>query len=201
MTRIRGLLAKTIENGATEAEAVAAAGKARELMDRHRLQMTDIEIREEPVVKEKFDRPTRVKLTAVDGCRRGIERYCGVRVWWQMKFIRDETFRKGRTFVRDRDGKVYSGEWRRKLVIFGLKADVEMAHYLYDLIAGAIRVELERSGYRSRDDRASFQVGMAARINGRLISMAHALTPRAKTATGTALVVVKNQILTRPSIG
>jgi hypothetical protein len=40
--RIRGLLSKTTENGATEAEAMLAAAKARELMDKYRLTLTDV---------------------------------------------------------------------------------------------------------------------------------------------------------------
>ena len=35
--RIRALLAKTVENGCTEAEALSAAAKVAELLDRHDL--------------------------------------------------------------------------------------------------------------------------------------------------------------------
>lgn len=37
--RIRALLAKTTENGATDAEAMSAAEKARELMDRYQIDL------------------------------------------------------------------------------------------------------------------------------------------------------------------
>ena len=47
-TRIQALRAKTIDNGCTEDEALAAAAKVAELLDRHDLSLTDIEIRETP---------------------------------------------------------------------------------------------------------------------------------------------------------
>jgi hypothetical protein len=174
--RIRALLSKTIENGATEAEAIAAAGKARELMDQHRLTMSDVEIQAEPIVKEEVDRPNRIKPAAVDDCLEGIDRCCGVKTWFHRRW--DET-----------------GRANRRVVILGLKADVEMARYLYDTIATAIRVETRAHRWFSRDDRASFQVGMARRINFRLLQMAREREPVAKTASGTALVVVKDRLV------
>ena len=44
-TRIQGLRAKTLENGCTEAEALLAAGKVAELIDRYDLTLGDVEIR------------------------------------------------------------------------------------------------------------------------------------------------------------
>jgi len=173
--RIRGLLYKTTENGATEAEAIEAAAKARELMDRYRLSMSDVEIADEPVIQAEVDRPNAKRYAAVDYCGHGIDAYCGVRSWMRRK----------------------SGKTVR--VYLGLKPDVEMARYLYEAIAGAIRVELgvyqRQAGYRDRDETASFQLGMATRINQRLLEMARELEPVAKTASGTALVVVRNAVV------
>ena len=44
-TRIQGLRSKTTDNGCTEAEALLAAAKVAELLDRYDLSLTDIEIR------------------------------------------------------------------------------------------------------------------------------------------------------------
>src|SRR5438132_6742441 len=44
-TRIQGLRAKTTDNGCTEAEALLAAAKVAELLDRYDLSLTDVEIR------------------------------------------------------------------------------------------------------------------------------------------------------------
>ena len=48
--RVRALLEKTTSNGCTEAEALAAAEKARALMDAYRLTQSDLEIAAEPIV-------------------------------------------------------------------------------------------------------------------------------------------------------
>lgn len=45
--RIRALLMKTVDNGCTEEEAMAAAAKAGELMDRYGLESSEVEIRAE----------------------------------------------------------------------------------------------------------------------------------------------------------
>jgi len=41
--RIQALRAKTIDNGCTEEEALSAAAKVAELLDRHDLSLTDVE--------------------------------------------------------------------------------------------------------------------------------------------------------------
>lgn len=182
--RIRGLLAKTTENGATEAEALAAASAARRLMDAHRLSQSDVEIEAEPVETMDVDRPSRIKLAAVDYCLHGIDAYCGVKTWFQSRW--DFNLHKSVRRVR----------------ILGLKNDVEMARYLYGMVASAIKSETERFastnaafGTDMRQANTSFQVGMARRVNTRLIEMARELAPVAKTGSGTALVVVKNAVV------
>ena len=44
-TRLQGLRSKTKDNGCTEAEALLAAAKVAELLDRYDLSLTDVEIR------------------------------------------------------------------------------------------------------------------------------------------------------------
>jgi hypothetical protein len=102
--------------------------------------------------------------------------------------------------------RLVNGKPRRQARILGLQADAEMARYLYEMITAAIA-----SGWRTWaagrlvtgkahavDNRraiASFRVGMAMRINERLVEMARALDSTAKTGSGTALVVVKDAIV------
>ena len=170
--RIRGLLSKTIENGATEEEAILAAAKARELMDKYRVTLTDIQMREEEVEFSVIvDRPTTsdTRKVPVDYCVGGIARYCGVKMWFDM-----------RTGVR-------------VISILGLHGDVEMAKYLYSMLTSAIKST--SASVRGRSEKTSFMIGMAHRINERLIQMAMDLEPKAKTASGTALVVVKNAVV------
>lgn len=173
--RVRALLAKTVENGATEAEAIAAAAKARQLLDEHRLSQADCEIEAEPIDDVLIERPNDLKLAAVDYCLTGIDAYCGVKTWFSKR------------------GGV------RKVRCIGLRNDVDMAVYLYKMLASTIASEGARFARANpgggRRVKASFQVGMAARIDDRLHEMAKALNPVAKTASGTALVVVKDRVV------
>jgi hypothetical protein len=185
--RIRSLLAKTVENGATEAEALAAAAKARAIMDAHRLSQSDIEVQEEPIDLELVDRPVDHKSAAVDACLYGIEAYCGVETWFRTSFDNGTKVRK------------------RRLVIFGLRSDVQMAKYLYQMIAASIRLETAafaranqnswRDAPTTRKINQSFQVGMARRVGQRLSELAQTANATAKTSDGTALVVVKNAVV------
>ena len=54
-TRIQGLRAKTIDNGCTESEALSAAAKVAELLDRYDLSLTDVEIREVPCERREYE--------------------------------------------------------------------------------------------------------------------------------------------------
>jgi hypothetical protein len=184
--RIRALLQKTTANGCTEEEAMLAAEKARELMDQYRLSQTDVEIGAEPVEQIIVNRHREQRSVAVDNCLNGIQRYCGVKAWFSNRW---ET-----------------GRPVRKLVLFGLRGDCELAQWLYELIGSAIKSSTE--GYKQstagtalnntarRRAVTDFRGGMAIRINQRLHHMAQALEPSAKTASGTALVVVRGALVT-----
>lgn len=179
--RIQALLQKTVENGCTEEEAIAAAAKAGELMDAYRLEQSDVEITAEPISDVFMSRILRQRVSPADYCQRGICRYCGVRMWFE--------FRDGARVVR----------------CLGLKPDVEMAQYLYDMITKAISHQVNKIYYPTVTGTGSpglvrqlcwdFQRGMAARIGERLEAMAAANEPVAKTANGTALVVVKGAVV------
>ena len=54
-TRIQGLRAKTTDNGCTEAEALLAAAKVAELLDRYDLSLTDVEIRHAPCGRREYE--------------------------------------------------------------------------------------------------------------------------------------------------
>lgn len=175
--RVRALLNKTVANGCTEAEALAAAQAARRIMDQHRLTQSDVQIEAEPIDDIWIDRPTAQKLAAVDLCCAAISKYCGTKSWYEYK-----------------GGKRM---WR----VIGLKADTAMAKYLYEMLATTIaretavfRITLRNNDYpaNTRQLTQSFSVGMAHRISRRLREMADAANATAVTSTGTALVVVKD---------
>ena len=148
--RIQGLRAKTTENGCTEGEALSAAAKVAELLDRHDLSLTDVEIRESPCERREYE-TRRNKRIPLDGCIGAIAAFCDCRVWRE---------------------KTPAGEPR--FVFFGLRADVEVAYYLTELIDLAVRSELGRyktsadyQRFRHQDRHlanASFTLGMVTSI-------------------------------------
>jgi Protein of unknown function (DUF2786) len=179
LNRIRALQAKTVENGATEEEAMSAAKKAGELMDKYGIESTEAELRDESCVQGVHG-AERLKMHESQWVAATLARYCGVKVWKN----------------------------RAKLTFFGLPVDVEIATFLMRVIEGAMNrswKEFQKSeGYdmhalvfTTRQNRLSFMDGMATRINQRLEQM---LKDREaehhNTMTGTSLVVVKNAIVT-----
>jgi hypothetical protein len=179
-TRIQGLRAKTIDNGCTEGEALAAAEKVAELLDRHDLSLTDIEIREAPCERREYE-THRKKRIPLDDCSGAIAEFCDCRVW------------------REKD---QAGEGR--YVFFGLRADVEVAHYLTEVIDTAVRSELGRyktspdyQRFRHQDRHlanASFAMGMVASIADKLMAM-KAGRDQVNSGTGRGLVVLKAAVV------
>src|SRR4051794_30814082 len=179
-TRIQGLRAKTTDNGCTEAEALLAAAKMAELLDRYDLSLTDVEIRDAPCERREYE-TYRKKRVPLDDCIGAIASFCDCRVWRE---------------------KNQTGEAR--YVFFGLRSDVEVAHYLTDLIDNAVRSELGRyknsAGYRRfrHQDRhvanSSFTLGMVASIADKLNPMKRE-RDAVKNGTGRDLVVLKALVI------
>src|SRR5947207_1835876 len=119
-TRIQALRAKTTDNGCTEAEALLAAAKVAELLDRYDLSLTDVEIREAPCERREYE-TYRKKRIPLDDCIGAIANFCDCRVW------------------REKNQACES-----RYVFFGLRSDIEVAHYLTELIDTAVRSELGR---------------------------------------------------------
>jgi len=179
-TRIQGLRAKTIDNGCTEGEALAAAAKVAELLDRYDLSLTDVELREAPCERRAYE-TYRKKRIPLDDCIGAIADFCDCRVWRE---------------------KNRAGEAR--YVFFGLRSDIEVAHYLTELIDTAVRSELGR--YKTTSDyqqfrhqerhvaNASFALGMVASIADKLTAM-KAARDEVNNRTGRDLVVLKAAVV------
>ena len=54
LEKIRALMLKTVENGASESEAVAAAQKVAELLEKYNLMMSEVEIDESECAQIAF---------------------------------------------------------------------------------------------------------------------------------------------------
>jgi hypothetical protein len=175
-TRIQGLRAKTIDNGCTESEALSAAAKVAELLDRYDLSLTDVEIREVPCERREYETHRRKRMP-LDDCIGSIAEFCDCRVWRE---------------------KNSAGETR--YVFFGLRSDIEVAHYLTELVDAAVRSELGRYKTTAEYQRfrhqerhtanASFALGMVASIADKLMSM-KAARDAVNNSAGRDLVVLK----------
>ena len=179
-TRIQGLRAKTIENGCTEAEAMLAAAKVAELLDRHDLSLSDVDLREAACEQRTYE-TFRKKRIPLEECIGAIAQFCDCRVWRE---------------------KNPAGETR--YVFFGLNADVEVAHYLTEVIDAAVRSELGRfktsaayQKYRHQDRHlvnASFTLGMVTSIADKLVTM-KAERDAVNQGSGRDLVVLKASVV------
>ena len=178
--RIQGLRAKTTDNGCTEAEALSAAAKVAELLDRYDLSLTDVEIREAQCERREYETRHNKRIPLED-CIGAVANFCDCRVWRE---------------------KTATGDVR--YVFFGLRADIEAAHYLTELIDGAVRSELGRyktsAGYQQfrHKDRhmanASFTLGMVTSIAEKLTAM-KAGRDQANNDAGRHLVVLKSAVV------
>ena len=63
-TRIQGLRSKTTDNGCTESEALLAAAKVAELLDRDDLSLTDVEIRDAPCEQREYETYRKKRISA-----------------------------------------------------------------------------------------------------------------------------------------
>ncbi|MDA9450316.1 MULTISPECIES: DUF7168 domain-containing protein [Bradyrhizobium] len=178
--RIQALRAKTIANGCTEDEALSAAAKVAELLDRHDLSLSDVELRASPCERRVYE-TYRKKRIPLDDCIGAIAHFCDCRVWREKNPAGENIY-----------------------VFFGLGADVEVAHYLAELIDGAVRAELGRfktsvdyARFRHQERHlanASFALGMVASIAQRLVAM-KASRDQANASSGRGLVVLKTSVV------
>jgi Protein of unknown function (DUF2786) len=178
--RIKALAEKTVSNGCTEAEAMAAAEMVGRLLERYALSMEEIDLREERCVQLNVPIGGKQRRP-IDGCVTAIARFCDCKVWVA------------------RDGVTPS------YVFFGFEADTALGGYLFNVIDRAMRTELSvfRTGYlrlkgaARRRASKSFQQGMAARVADRLDEMHRErdASVAAQRSSGTALILVKHQVV------
>jgi len=178
--RIQALRAKTIDNGCTEEEALSAAAKVAELLDRHDLSLTDVELRTAPCERRTYE-TYRKKRIPLDDCIGAIAHFCDCRVWREKNAAGENSY-----------------------VFFGLRSDIEVAHYLAELIDTAVRAELGR--FKTSADygrfrhqqrhlaNASFALGMVASIADKLVAM-KAGRDSVNHGTGRGLVVLKTSVV------
>jgi len=175
--RIRALTEKTISNGCTEAEALAAAEMVGRLLEQYALTMEDVDIRSALCVESRI--PLRgVRRRPIDASVPAIARFCDCKVW----LTREPT--------------------HCSYVFFGFEEDTLLARYLYEVVERGMRGELQAyraahpalRGTALRRASESYQRGMAVRVADRLEEMR---TQRhqdvsSQRSSGMALVLLKD---------
>ena len=175
--RLQALRAKTITNGCTEEEALSAAAKVAELLDRHDLSISDLEIREE-LCGQAVVESNRKQRQPISACIPAIADFCDCKAWRE----------------KDGDGKI-------RYVFFGLKPGIEMARYVYDVIASAMQTAWQDYSRSRRfirytqDEKGSFLFGMAISISDKLADMKAARDEANRANSGRDLVVVRHAIV------
>jgi hypothetical protein len=175
VVRIKALRSKTVEQGCTEEEAMLAAKKVAELLDRYGLSLNESSFKEQTCTGQGID-TGRKRLGALDATLSVVAEFCDCRTWYEVKA--DGTHRH---------------------IIFGLPADVEAAHYLYERVCAAFETETKSfkkstlylkgdQGHR-RSATTSFQDGLCSGINSKLRALRKNRT--LKSSSGTDLVLLK----------
>lgn len=153
--RIRALAEKTVENGATEAEAFYAMKKVGELLELFNLSMDEVSLRQEICKEAVFDTGSK-HLGVCGGIAVYLARFTQTKVWQ----------------IRSSTGI--------KLHFFGLETDVEMSLYICDLVEKVYATEYtkfkETSEYKNyyghrKVLNASFNAGFIRRLNHKLAEL------------------------------
>ncbi len=179
--RIRALRAKTVDQGCTEQEALAAADKVAELLDRYGLSLGETDLREQACLGVGID-STRKRMGPLDDCVPAIAHFCDCRAWNE----------------RTPAGTIRS-------MFFGLPADVEGAQYLFERVATALETETADfrrgelyaglAGGGRQKATTSFQLGLARGICAKLDACKAERDTKTFQLTGRDLVPVKADVV------
>jgi hypothetical protein len=174
--RIQGLRAKTVAHGCTEQEALAAAEKVAELLDRYGLSLGELDFRAQPCDGIGIQ-TSRRRLAPIDSCIPAIAAFFDCRAWLEQ-----------------------SQGMPLRYIFFGLRADVTAAQYLYEMVERAFETETDafRAGAlyaqmagARRSATNSFQIGLGRGICGKLDAMRAARAANRRSGSGRDLVPVK----------
>ncbi len=174
---IQALRAKTVTNGCTEEEALIAAAKAAELLDRHDLSLSDLEIRTGQCERSAIA-TNKKQRQPISACLPAIAEFCNCKVWLE----------------KDENRHIH-------YVFFGLRHSIEMAHYVYDVITAAMQrawehyARTQRFIRYGRDEKGSFLFGMAVSIAEKLVVMKTERDEATRLGTGRDLVVLHQSVV------
>ena len=179
--RIRALRAKTVDQGCTEEEALAAADKVAELLDRYGLSLGETELRHQACLGVGID-SNRKRMGPLDDCVPAVAQFCDCRAWHE----------------RTPAGTI-------RCMFFGLPADVEAAQYLFERVAMAL--DTETTAFKKSDlyqglagggrqkATSSFQLGLSRGISRKLDARKSERDAKTFQVTGRDLVPVKASVV------
>lgn len=130
--KIRALLGKTVDNGATEEEALTAALKARELMDRYGINVSEAELLEEGFDGQdsSSDDPERILIQKTLGY--GVSLFTETHVWIAKREQSDCAVQHD--LFGGKRADYYSSRKYNTLHFFGLQSDVVFAVWLIQML-------------------------------------------------------------------
>jgi hypothetical protein len=179
--KIKALTEKTVDNGCTEQEAVAAMQGVGRLLAQYNLSMDELDVRQS-TYKTIFIDINRQRRHPIDGCVIALAKLISAKTW----------------FHKNRGS---NGNY----AFFGDAVDLELIEYLFKVIHSAMETESKRFKnsveYKEcpvsrKTAYVSFQKAMAWRVSQRLseIKRENDIAMKQKV-TGTALVVLKDQLI------
>jgi len=185
--KIIALAGKTVANGCSEQEAMAAMQGVGRLLLQYNLTMEECDVRRAKC-KTIFIDIGRTRRHPIDQCATDLAKLVDCKVW----FHRSWTAEKGR-------GSAHA--------FFGQEQDLDLVQYLFHVIHNAMEAEAKLFKQRleyldigtagaRRGAYISFQHGMAFRLAARLREIKQQNdAARAAQATSTALVLLKGQLV------
>jgi hypothetical protein len=180
LSKIRALLAKTLEASATEAEAMAALEKAQAMRDAYQVTEEELNLtKEEKAVLRGEPKGTKDPHLIKWQLLEGVEKFCGCRGW--------------------RRNQKYQGGG---IVFCGLPADTQFASWLLDHLAAWVQGELVKHLMDAQPDKQDrkeaikgFVFGICERISERLLELSKR-SEAVATSNAKALVVVQDAAIT-----
>lgn len=183
--KIKALFAKTTEAGASEAEAMAAMAKGRELLEKYQLELSDLDIREEGTEKKSS-----IWSVVGEELYMDVGRYCECKPWRGSERKFHEAKRK--------NGR----GWYENVYIFhfvGIKSDAVFAEWLLSALVNF--VQNQQADFYLDNERVTpaqsndFVAGCCKRIKERI---QHEIAERKRLrpiGTGRDLVPLKNAMI------
>lgn len=183
--KIKALFAKTTEAGASEAEALSAMTKGRELLEKYQLELSDLDIREEGMEVKRCD------FTFIsEQLYYEVGQYCECKSWRSSEWVEKPMKRKN-------SRQQYELQYHFRFL--GIKSDVIFAEWLISALCAFVDNQqadffLDHPSV-SVSESNDFVAGCVTRIKERLV---HEVAERFRNrplSTGRDLIPLKNAMI------